>query len=48
MTKKLKTCIKSDWCKAYMSKNYDKGKFECIESKICNDFIESHENFNKQ
>ena len=34
-----KLCIKSNWCKAHLSVDYDNGNYECIESNECNDFI---------
>ena len=41
---KIQECLKSDWCKAYESKDYENNDFRCEVSNECNDFIDKNEN----
>ena len=42
--KKIQECLKSDYCKAYESKDYEKDDYRCEMSFECNDFIDKNEN----
>ena len=41
---KIHECLKSDYCKAYESKDYEKDDYRCEVSNECNDFIDKNEN----